>query len=252
MFWPAILEVNNYRTPSNIFVHGFLTINGKKMSKSRGTFIKARTYLNYLNPEYLRYYFASKMTNKIEDIDLNFKDLMNKVNSDIIGKLINIASRCSNFMHKYNNGILSPSIIKYELINNIVNRHEEISRLFEQRDFAKAIRIIMQLTDQVNAFINHHKPWQLAKTLGNEGLICDVCSVGINLFKIIIGYLKPITPELVSKSEHFLNIPPISWNTINTLLLNHKINVFKPIAQRINSNDIDKIIKNDEEHLNKT
>ncbi len=243
LFWPAILASVDYREPSGIFVNGFLTINGKKMSKSRGTFVSARTYLNHLKADYLRYYFASKLTAKIDDIDLNLEDFLQKVNSDVIGKVVNIASRCAGFIHKKFDGVLSDKIIDQSLVDNFQSAHKEISICFENRDFAQGIRLIMQLADQANQFIDHYKPWQLIKEEGKEELVHDVCSLGINLFKMLIGYLKPVMPELATKSEQFLNIAPIKWDDVPTTLGAHKINKFKPLMVRIEKEKIDMIIE---------
>lgn len=203
------------------------------MSKSRGTFVSARTYLNHLKADYLRYYFASKLTAKIDDIDLNLEDFLQKVNSDVIGKVVNIASRCAGFINKKFDGVLSDKIIDQSLVDSFQSAHKEISICFENRDFAQGIRLIMQLADQANQFIDHYKPWQLIKEEGKEELVHDVCSLGINLFKMLIGYLKPVVPELATKSEQFLNITPIKWSDIPMTLGAHKINKFKPLMVRI-------------------
>ncbi len=243
LFWPAILNAVNYRTPTGIFANGFLTVNGKKMSKSRGTFIAARTYLHHLKAEYLRYYFASKLTPRIDDIDLNLEDFIQKVNSDVVGKVVNIASRCAGFINKQFNGVLASHIQDQQIVERFHAMHEEITQLFEKRDFAQALRIIMNLADQANQYIDYHKPWQLNKTEGHEALVHDVCSLGINLFKIIIGYLKPIMPELTLKAEGFLNINQMQWAEIPNLLFNHKINAFKPLIDRVEAEKIELIIE---------
>ena len=243
LFWPAILDAIDYRIPSGIFANGFLTVNGKKMSKSRGTFISARTYLNHLKADYLRYYFAAKLTPRIDDIDLNLQDFIQKVNSDVVGKVVNIASRCAGFIHKRYDGKLSSGIMDETLLNTFKSQYDVITELFEKRDFAQAIRVIMSLADQANQFVDYHKPWQLAKVAGNEVLVHEVCSLGINLFKIIMGYLKPIMPELVSKAEQFLNISFKHWGEIPQELCDHQINKFKPLISRIEKEKIDAIIE---------
>ncbi|WP_119344580.1 methionine--tRNA ligase [Facilibium subflavum] len=242
LFWPAILHAVGYRTPTGVFANGFLTINGQKMSKSRGTFISARTYLNHLHADYLRYYFACKLTTKIDDIDLNLTDFIQKVNSDLVGKVVNIASRCAGFIHKRFDGMLSDNVIDQDLVDEFTQVHDKITQCFETRDFAQAMRIIMNLADKANQFVDQHKPWQLIKEKGNEQIVHDVCSLGVNLFKIIMGYLKPVVPALALKAEQFLNISQLAWAEIPALLLNHKINKFKPLLARIEQDKIEAIL----------
>lgn len=243
LFWPAILNAIDYRRPTGVFANGFLTINAKKMSKSRGTFILARTYLNHLQADYLRYYFASKLTPKIDDIDLNLEDFVQKVNSDVVGKVVNIASRCAGFINKRFNSILSVYIHDEEIIQRFYIVHEEITNLFEKRDFAQALRVIIGLADQANQYIDLYKPWQLIKEEGQEQVVHDVCSLAINLFRIIIVYLKPVMPELVSKAEIFLNIHELQWDEVPNLLLGHEINTFKPLLARVELKTVDLIIE---------
>ena len=238
LFWPAILQAADYRMPTGIFANGFLTVDGKKMSKSRGTFILARTYLDHLSADYIRYYFATKLTPGIDDIDLNLEDFVQKVNVDVVGKVVNIASRCAGFINKRFNGVLSADIMDPDLVKIFQHSHHSITECFEQRDFAKATRIIMRLADQANQFINHHQPWQLAKEVGHDKKIHDICSLGINLFKIIMGYLKPIMPNLAFKAEAFLNLTGVTWETIPQLLQNHKVNEFKPLISRIDKEKV--------------
>ncbi|GGG02648.1 MULTISPECIES: methionine--tRNA ligase [Cysteiniphilum] len=243
LFWPAILNAVDYRTPTGVFANGFLTVNGKKMSKSRGTFIAARTYLNHLKADYLRYYFASKLTPRIDDIDLNLEDFVQKVNSDVVGKVVNIASRCAGFINKRFDGMLSEHIHDQELIERFHAVHEEITMFFEKRDFSQALRVIMQLADQANQYVDAYKPWQLIKEEAQLQTVHEVCSLAINLFKIIIGYLKPVMPELVLKAEHFLNINQLQWAEIPNVLLGHKINLFKPLIARVEPEKIELIIE---------
>lgn len=238
LFWPAILQSADYRTPNSVFANGFLTVNGKKMSKSRGTFILARTYLDHLSADYIRYYFATKLTPGIDDIDLNLDDFVQKVNVDVVGKVVNIASRCAGFINKRFEGVLSAEVIDASLVEIFQDSHSTITECFERRDFAKATRIIMRLADQANQFINHHQPWQLAKQPGQEKKVHDVSSLAINLFKIIMGYLKPIMPTLALKAETFLNITHFTWEAIPQLLQNHKINQFKPLISRIDKEQV--------------
>ena len=208
------------------------------MSKSRGTFILARTYLDHFPADYIRYYFATKLTPGIDDIDLNLEDFVQKVNVDVVGKVVNIASRCAGFINKRFNGVLSADIMDLDLVKAFQNSHGSITECFEQRDFAKATRIIMRLADQANQFINHHQPWQLAKQTGQDKKVHDVCSLGINLFKIIMGYLKPIMPNLALKAEAFLNTTNFTWEAIPQLLQNHKVNEFKPLISRVDKEKV--------------
>jgi methionyl-tRNA synthetase len=245
LFWPAILKGANYRLPSAIFAHGFLTVDGKKMSKSRGTFIKARTYLNHLNPEYLRYYFAAKLNNRVEDIDLNFSDFILRINSDLVGKVVNIASRCASFIEKHFNGKLFAEAAETDLMNEFISAGDDIATYFDQREFSRAIRLIMELADKANQYIDAEKPWSLMKEKGQEKKVHMVCSVGLNLFRIVMTYLKPVLPHTAQETEVFLNIPEMTWETRKIILRDHKINSFKPLLQRITEDQIT-AMKNEE------
>ncbi|MBK8814082.1 MAG: methionine--tRNA ligase [Methylococcaceae bacterium] len=252
LFWPAMLSGSHFRTPSAIFAHGFLTVNGEKMSKSRGTFIKARTYLDHLNPEYLRYYFAAKLSAGVDDIDLNFDDFSQRVNSDVVGKVVNIASRCSGFIAKRFDNRLSANCSEPALFAEFINANGTIADLYEAREFAKAMREIMGLADKANAYIDDKKPWLLAKEDGKDQELLDVCTMGLNLFNVLAVYLKPVLPALVSEAEQFLNSPNKGW--INELkpLLSHNINEFKPLMTRIEPDKIAAIIDASKESLEKT
>lgn len=241
LFWPAILQSADFRTPTAIFAHGYLTINGQKMSKSRGTFIKARTYLNHLDPEYLRYYFAAKLTNRIDDIDLNFDDFMQRINSDLVGKIINIASRLSSFIHKKFGGKLAPQLHQEELFAKLRQAEKSIAEKYEEREYSKAVREIMELADITNQYIDEQKPWALVKDENNLALVQMVCTQGLNMFRILIIYLKPILPNLTEKVEQFLNCAPLTWDSVNEVLLDHTINPFVPLMQRIEKTSIDAI-----------
>jgi len=242
LFWPAELHGAGYRKPTNVFVHGFLTVNGNKMSKSRGTFIMARTYLNHLNPEYLRYYYAAKLGAGVDDIDLNLEDFQARVNSDLVGKVVNIASRCAGFISKKFSGELSPEIHRPELLKQFTDASDSIAGHYEAREFGRAIREIMALADLANQYIDENKPWVLAKEAGREQEVQDVCSMGLNLFRILIIYLKPVLPAMAASAEAFLNIPPLFWQDVNQTLTSHRINRFKPLMTRIESSAIDAIL----------
>jgi methionyl-tRNA synthetase len=242
LFWPAVLSGSGYRTPTAIFAHGFLTINGQKMSKSRGTFINARHYLNHLNPEYLRYYFAAKLTSRIDDLDLNFEDFVQKVNADLVNKVVNIASRCAGFISKRFDGILSTRCADEALYQNFVAAGEKIVQCYETREYSQAMREIMALADQANQYIDQEEPWALAKQPGTEQRVQDVCSLGLNLFKVLAAYLKPVLPVTAGKVEQFLNIPPLDWQNYASPLLGHKINKFKPLMTRVEKEKIDAML----------
>jgi methionyl-tRNA synthetase len=233
LFWPAMLQGAQLRTPTAIFTHGYLTVDGQKMSKSRGTFIKARTYLNYLNPEYLRYYYAAKLNATVEDIDLNLADFVQRVNADLVGKVVNIASRCASFIHKYFNGELASTNPQTALFNEFVQTGVQIAKLYQKREFNRAVRLIMELADKANQYIDAEKPWSLIKQAGQEQQVQLVCSLGLNLFKTLIIYLKPILPHTAQRAEEFLNIPALTWADNTHYLINHKINPFIPLLQRI-------------------
>jgi len=233
LFWPAMLEGAGYRKPTGINVHGYLTVNGQKMSKSRGTFIKARTYLDHLSPEYLRYYYAAKLGKGVDDLDLNLEDFVQKVNSDLVGKVVNIASRCAGFIHKGNAGVLVAGNAAPELTDAFLAATPSIAEAYEARDFARAMREIMGLADRANAWIADKAPWSLAKQEGKQDEVQAVCAVGINLFRQLIIFLKPVLPLLAADAEAFLNVAPLTWNDHATLLANHQLNAFKPLMTRI-------------------
>ena len=241
LFWPAMLEGADLRKPNGVYCHGFLTIDGEKMSKSRGTFFNARTYLNHLLPDYLRYYFSSRLTNKIEDIDLNFDDFMTRVNSDLVGKIINIGSRCAKFINKDFDSKLSSEVGNEELIKSVLSRKEEIITNYEARNYAANMRIISSLSDEVNKYLDDEKPWIKIKDDSTKGHVQTICSDGINGFKFIIGYLKPVLPEIAKKVENILNCNPITWSNIDNQLKDHKINAFVPLITRINKESIEKM-----------
>ena len=233
LFWPAMLEGAGYRKPTAINVHGYLTVNGQKMSKSRGTFIKARTYLDHLSPEYLRYYYASKLGRGVDDLDLNLEDFVQKVNSDLVGKVVNIASRCAGFIHKGNAGVMVQGNAAPELTDAFLAAAPSIADAYEARDFARAMREIMGLADRANAWIAEKAPWAMAKQEGKQDEVQAVCALGINLFRQLVIFLKPVLPVLATDAEAFLNVSPLTWADHSTLLTNHQLNAFKPLMTRI-------------------
>ncbi len=242
LFWPAMLSCADYRTPTAVHAHGFVTVNGQKMSKSRGTFINARTYLDHLQPEYLRYYFAAKLSSSVDDIDFNLEDFVLRVNADLVGKVINIASRCAGFIHSKFSGLLAEQIGATDLVQSFVDAGDSIATSYENRDFSRALRDIMGLADQANRYIDEHKPWVLAKEAGQEQAVQSVCSDGLNMFRLLIGYLKPVLPQMAADAETFLNIDPLTWQDRGELLIGHRINKFKPLMTRIESERVDAII----------
>ena len=247
LFWPAMLHGANYRIPTAVFCHGFLTVDGAKMSKSRGTFIKARTYLDHLKPEYLRYYFAAKLGPGVSDLDLNLDDFQQRVNSDVVGKLVNIASRCSGFITKKYDKKLTASFNEecshaFELA---VEKNKQIKTYYQARKYSEAMRVIMALADIANQIIDAHKPWERIKQDQYKTEVHQVCSFGLNMFSLLIGYLKPVLPELASKSESFLKTE-FTWNNLydgNPMPEGHEINKFKPLITRIEKESVDKMIE---------
>lgn len=233
LFWPAMLEGAGYRKPTALNVHGYLTVNGQKMSKSRGTFIKARTYLDHLAPEYLRYYYASKLGRGVDDLDLNLDDFVQKVNSDLVGKVVNIASRCAGFIHKGNNGTLVAGNAAPELTDAFLAAAPSIAEAYENRDFARAMREIMALADRANAWIADKAPWSLAKQDGKQDEVQAICALGVNLFRQLVIFLKPVLPNLAADAEAFLNVAPLTWDDHKTLLADHPLNPFKALMSRI-------------------
>lgn len=233
LFWPALLTAAGFRTPTAVHCHGFLTVDGAKMSKSRGTFIQAESYLRHLNPEYLRYYFASKLTNGVDDIDLSLDDFIQRVNSDLVGKLVNIASRCAGFIAKRFDYYLAAELPNPALYQEFVAANTSIAEAFETRRYSQAIREIMALADKANQYVDEQKPWVLAKDPARAAEVQAVCTQGLNLFRVIMTYLKPVVPQLAADSEAFLNAGELTWASIHTPLLAQQINPFKALLTRI-------------------
>ncbi len=252
LFWPAMLHGAGFRTPTAIFAHGFLTVDGQKMSKSRGTFIKARTYLEQLNPEYLRYYFAAKLGSGVTDLDLNLEDFRLRVNSDLVGKVVNIASRCAGFIKKKFNSTLSETVSEPQLFDQFADAADAIAQHYEDREFSKAVREIMALADHANQYIDDKKPWQAIKEEGREQEVHDVCSMGLNLFRQLIIYLAPVLPVMANRVADFLNLDSMNWSDAQTPLTSHEINKFKPLMMRVEDERVQAVIDASKEELKAT
>jgi methionyl-tRNA synthetase len=251
LFWPAMLKFANLRTPTNVFAHGFLTVDGEKMSKSRGTFITAHSFIDAgLSPEWLRYYFAAKLNNSLEDLDLNLTDFVARVNSDLLGKYINIASRSAGFLVKNFDGRVITSALNNPLLINLRERSKEVAALYEQREFAKTIRLIMEMADSVNIFVDANKPWDIAKQLKTSDSIelknelQSVCTITLEAFRILSVYLKPVLPTLAKGVEEFLNIPEMDWDSVQVPLSQDRpINAYKHLMSRVESDMIDRLLE---------
>ncbi|MCM5506566.1 MULTISPECIES: methionine--tRNA ligase [Vibrio] len=242
LFWPAMLEGSGFRKPNNVFVHGYVTVNGAKMSKSKGTFIKAATYLNHLDPECLRYYYAAKLNSRIDDLDLNLEDFIQRVNADVVNKIVNLASRNAGFITKRFEGKLSSEFVEPELYNEFVAAADRIAELFETREFGRAIREITALADKANQYVDEKAPWVVAKEEGKDQELQDICSVGINLFRVLMTYLKPVMPELAARTEGFLN-EELTWEGIAAPLTGHEITKFKALFNRIDPKKVEAMVE---------
>ena len=246
LFWPAMLDCAGYRTPTKVNAHGYVTVNGTKMSKSRGTFIKARTYLNHLDPQYLRYYFAAKLNASVDDIDLNLQDFIQRVNSDVVGKVVNIASRTASFISKKFDGQLACTESEAEMIQSFIDSGDIIAQHFESREYGKAIREVMRLADVANEYIAVQAPWVLAKDEATLPKVQNVCTVALNLFSILATYLKPVMPNMVADAETFLG-KELTWDNRSELLFGRTVNTFKPLMGRIEQTQIDAMIEEGKE-----
>jgi methionyl-tRNA synthetase len=249
LFWPAMLSGAGYRLPTAVNAHGFLTVNGQKMSKSRGTFINARAYLNHLNPEYLRYYFAAKLGARLDDIDLNLDDFSARINSNLVGKYVNIAARAAGFVTQQFGGKLAAICARPELLRELQAAAQTIAGHYENREYGEAVREIMALADKANAFVDEMKPWVLAKDPAQKDLLHQVCTTSINLFRLLTIYLKPVLPKLAAEVEKFLNVAPFTWNDSATLLTNHAINPYQHLAARIDPKQIAALLEETKESL---
>lgn len=253
LFWPAMLNYSGLRSPTGVFAHGFLTVDGQKMSKSRGTFIQAKSYLDCgLNPEWMRYYIAAKLNGRIEDIDLNLNDFVARVNSDLVGKFVNIASRSAGFIAKRFDGMLAAQVSDGEILAKLQAAAEELAAAYEAREYAKALRDVMALADIVNGYVDANKPWELAKQEGQDARLQDVCTVLVNAFRLLAIYLKPVLPKLAEGVEAFLDVAPLSWSDAETLLLGKKINAYQHLMQRIDPALIDKLIEANKQNMQAT
>ncbi|GAA3580905.1 methionine--tRNA ligase [Marinobacter xestospongiae] len=241
LFWPSMLHSAGYRTPSAVWAHGFITVNGKKMSKSRGTFIMARTYLDHLNPEYLRYYFAAKLGSGVDDMDLNLEDFASRVNSDLVGKVVNIASRSAGFITKRFDGQLG-TVTEQDKLNTFIDAGQEIAEHYEGREFGRAMRRIMELADIANQYVNDEQPWVIAKQEGQDAALQAICTNAINMFRLLMTYLAPVLPKTAEAAAEFLN-SPLNWNDRGELLQNHGINKFKPLMNRVDMAQIEKMLE---------
>ncbi|MBF0285279.1 MAG: methionine--tRNA ligase [Magnetococcales bacterium] len=243
LFWPAMLHGAGFRLPTAVHAHGFLTINGQKMSKSRGSFLNARSYLDHLDPEYLRYYYAAKLSSRVEDLDLNLEDFTSRVNSDMVGKVVNIASRTAGFLRNRFGGKLAPVYPEDGgLFDRFVAHGEEIARHYEEREFGKAMGAVMRLAEEANRYVEQQSPWELAKKEGAEAALQASCSVALNLFKVLMTYLKPVLPAMADKVEAFLNVPPLSWENRVAPLADHEIGEFKHLMARVDPKKIEAML----------
>ena len=243
LFWPAMLHFSGHRAPTGVYAHGFLTVDGQKMSKSRGTFITAKSYLEQgLNPEWMRYYIAAKLNSKIEDIDLNLQDFISRVNSDLVGKYVNIAARASGFIAKRFEGRLK-DVADSELLAKLTAQSEAIAECYESREYAKALRDIMALADIVNEYVDANKPWELAKQEGQDARLHEVCSELINAFTMLTAYLAPVLPKVAENAAKFLNLEAITWANTRETLGEHAINKYEHLMQRVEQKQVDDLIE---------
>ncbi|MFT7339004.1 MAG: methionyl-tRNA synthetase, partial [Marinobacter maritimus] len=247
LFWPAMLHDAGFRTPTAVWAHGFVTVNGKKMSKSRGTFIMARTYLDHLNPEYLRYYFAAKLTGGVDDMDLNLDDFAARVNSDLVGKVVNIASRSAGFITKRFDGKLG-EVTEHDKLKEFMAAGKELETYYETREFGRAMRRIMELADIANQYVNDEQPWVIAKQEGQDEKLQAICTNALNMFHLLMTYLAPVLPETAKASEDFLNAK-LDWNNRSERLENHSINKFSPLMSRVDMAQIEKMLDASKEEM---
>ena len=252
LFWPAMLKGGGFRMPTAVYAHGFLTVDGAKMSKSRGTFIKARTYLDHLHPDYLRYYYAAKLGPGTGDIDLNLEDFVQRVNSDVVGKVVNIASRCAGFIGKRFGGRLADELPEPGLFQRFVREEEAIAADFESRNYQAAVRRIMALADEANRYIDEKKPWVMIKEDGREAEVQAVCTQGLNLFRVLIAYLAPVIPFTAGKASSFLGVDVADWSSLGEPLLDTTLNAFQPLLMRVDPVKVEAVVEDSKESLQAT
>lgn len=246
LFWPAMLHGSGFKTPDAVFAHGFLTVNGQKMSKSRGTFVSAREYLNHLPPDYLRYYLAAKLNDRVEDLDLNLEDFAVRVNSDLVGKVVNIASRCAGFVNGRFDNRLAGVLDRPQLVAEFADASEPLAALFEARRYSRAIRDVMELADRANRYVNERRPWEVAKDRARDDELHAICTTGLNLFRVLITYLAPVTPALAERAGQFLNLEllaPGAWRGVGETLPGHEIAEFRHLLKRLDLKRIDRMIE---------
>ena len=248
LFWPAMLEGSNFRKPTNLFVHGYVTVNGAKMSKSRGTFIKASTWLNHFDADSLRYYYTAKLSSRIDDIDLNLEDFVQRVNADIVNKVVNLASRNAGFIAKRFDGVLSAELADPELYKTFTDAAAAVGEAWESREFGKAIREIMALADVANRYVDEQAPWVVAKQEGRDADLQAICTMGLNMFRVLMTWLKPVLPQLAARAEAFLNTE-LTWDAIQQPLLGHKVNTFKALYNRIEMKQVDALVEASKEEV---
>jgi methionyl-tRNA synthetase len=246
LFWPAMLEGSGFRKPNSVFVHGYVTVNGAKMSKSKGTFIKASTYLKHLDPECLRYYYAAKLNSRIDDLDLNLEDFTQRVNADVVNKIVNLASRNAGFITKRFNGQLSAQVAEPELYREFTEAAERIAELYESREFSRVIREVTALADKANQYVDEKAPWVVAKQEGKDQELQEICSMGINLFRVLMTYLKPVMPALASRCEAFLN-DSLTWETLSIPLTSHQVTAFKALFNRVDPVNVTAMVESSKE-----
>jgi len=251
LFWPAVLDGAGLRTPTSVFAHGFLTVNGKKMSKSRGTFINARTYLDNLNPNHLRYYYAAKLGPGMDDIDLNLDDFIARVNADLVGKLVNIASRCAGFISKRFAGNLAAALDDPDLFADFCAQSETIASHYEKREYSKAMRIIMASADKANRYIEQKKPWLMIKDESQENEVQAVCTQGLNLFRTLMIYLTPVLPAMASDVQKLFREDPWTWSQASTPLLGQRINRYEPLLTRVEASQVERMVEQSKETVEK-
>lgn len=254
LFWPAMLRFSGYRTPTNVFAHGFLTVDGAKMSKSRGTFITAQSYVDTgMNPEWLRYYFAAKLNASMEDLDLNLDDFIARVNSDLIGKYVNIASRAAGFLVKRFDGVVDEAALAHPLLKQLREAAPQVAHFYEGREYSKALRLVMELTDAVNAFVDTEKPWELAKDEARRAALHAACSVSLEAFRLLTVYLKPVVPQMAAGVERFLNIEPLDWRGIDKQLsASRPVQPYSHLMTRVDAKQVDALLAANRDSLQAT